>query len=73
MNLAAQGAYNSTVKVNMLTLKAKIAVVTPIIKGMINGLFDTPISISAFLESHGLGFLDLTEMELLVGEGYAYI
>jgi hypothetical protein len=73
LNLGAQGAYNNTVKVNMITLKAKIAVVTPIIVRMVNGVFETPLSISAFLESHGLGFLDLTKMELVVGEGFAQI
>ena len=73
LNIGAQSAYNSTVKVNMITLKAKISIVTPIIVGMVNGLFNTPISISAFLEKHGLGLLDLTKMELTVGEGYIYI
>jgi hypothetical protein len=73
LNIGAQSAYNSTVKVNMITLKAKISIVTPIIVGMVNGLFNTPISISAFLEKHGLGLLDLTKMELAVGEGYIYI
>jgi hypothetical protein len=49
LSLNVQSSYNSTVKVNMITLKAKIAIVTPIIVGMVNGLFDTPISIAAFL------------------------
>ena len=62
LNIGVQSAYNSTVKVNMITLKAKISIVTPIIVSMVNGLFNTPISISAFLEKHGLGLLDLTRM-----------
>lgn len=49
LSLNVQSSYNSTVKVNMITLKAKIAIVTPIIVGMVNGLFDKPISIAAFL------------------------
>ena len=67
LNLAAQSAYNNTVKVNMLTLKAKIAVVTPIIPSMVTGLFDTPFSIEALLVDRGLEFLDLKEMELEIG------
>jgi len=64
LNLVAQSAYNSTVKVNMFTLKAKIAVVTPIIVSTINGLFKTPFSIEDLLIDRGLEFLDLKEMEL---------
>lgn len=57
----------------MLTLKAKISFVTPIIKNMVNAKFGNPVSISDFLEKHHLGLLDLTKMELTVGEGFVYI
>lgn len=73
LNIGVQSAYNSTVKVNLLTLKAKISIATPIIVSLVNSVFNTPLSLSAFLEKHGLGVLDLTKMELTVGEGYAYI
>jgi hypothetical protein len=73
LNIGAQGSYNSSVKVNMLTLKAKISFVTPIIKSMVNTKFGNPVSISDFLEKHHLGLLDLTKMQLTVGEGYVYI
>ena len=73
LNLVAQSAYNNTVKVNMLTLKAKIAIVTPIITSLINGIFETPFSIEDLLVDRGLEFLDLKEMELMIGQGYAQI
>jgi hypothetical protein len=73
LNIGVQSAYNSSVKVNMLTLKAKISFVTPIIVSMVNAKFSNPVSISDLLEKHGLGLLDLTKMELKVGEGYVYI
>lgn len=73
LNIGVQSAYNSSVKVNMLTLKTKISFVTPIIKSMVNAKFGNPVSISEFLEKHGLGLLDLTKMQLTVGEGFAYI
>lgn len=73
LGISANGNYNSTVSVSMLTLKTKLNIITPFIVLFVNGMFGTPFSIEDLLADRGLEFLDFKKMELQIGQGYAEI
>ena len=66
-------AYESEVKVNLITTRFKIGIVTSLVTNAINGKLENGVEIGAWLVSHGLGILNLEEMTLTEGDGYVYI
>jgi len=72
LKIKLNGYIDNTVDVKLLG-KAKISILSTVVSSLINSKFENGISINQLLANSPLGFLNLTDMELVAFPGYATV